>query len=87
MGLPIPIPMLRVSFKSTFAVVVLHYSEGSHHRELQDHDERRSSREPRRSEEVKRAQTSRYLSRFASPSAAWAAASRAIGTRYGEQLT
>ncbi len=53
MGLPIPMPMLRVSFKSTFAVVVLHYSEGSHHRELQDHDERRSSREPRRSERVR----------------------------------
>src|SRR5438045_1899067 len=28
-----------------------------------------------------------YLSRFVSPSAAWAAASRAIGTRKGEQLT
>lgn len=54
MGLPIPIPMMRAGFKSTFAVVVLHYSEGSHHRELQDHDERRSSREPRRSEGVGR---------------------------------
>lgn len=54
MGLPVPIPMLRASFKSTFAVVVLHYSEGSHHRELQDHDERRSSREPRRSEGVRK---------------------------------
>jgi|GEM_PF-2186215 hypothetical protein len=57
MGLPIPIPLLRVSFKSTFAVVVLHYSEGSHHRELQDHDERRSSREPRRSVGVKEGAT------------------------------
>lgn len=46
-------PMLQVSFKSTFAVVVLHYSEGSHHRELQDHDERRSSGEPRRSKRVR----------------------------------
>lgn len=46
-------PMLRVSFKSTFAVVVLHYSEGSHHRELQGHDERRSSPELRRSERVR----------------------------------
>lgn len=53
MGLPIPIPMLWASFKSTFAVVVLHYSEDSRYRELQDHDERRSSREPHRSEGIR----------------------------------